>query len=594
MPSKLQMLTSTPTEYPPGTGHGTDTEDGDCKMSSFPDEVLEHVLAFVTAHRDRNAVSLVCKAWYRAEAWSRRSVFIGNCYSVSPEMMASRFPRVRSLTLKGKPRFADFNFVPQNWGADVYPWVLELAKTGPFLEELRLKRMTVTDQSLALMAHYFPNFRVLVMTLCDGFSTDGLALICRNCRHLEELDLQESVVDECDESWINCFPETCTSLTSLNISCLSDEVDFGSLEKLVGRCTNLKSLKLNRTVTLDQMQQLLIRAPYLSELGTGSFFEDLSLTQIIELTNVVNKCKNLRNLSGFWEVVPLYLPVIYPLCWNLNYLNLSYAAIPSSEFEKLISHCSTLQRLWVQDLVMDRGLKAVASVCKDLRELRVFPADPEGRGNVTESGILAISEGCPNLNYVLYFCLQMTNAALEAVARNCPKFTHFRLCIITPRERDCITNEPMDEGFGAIVKNCKNLQRLAVSGLLTDKAFEYIGRYGKNIQSLSVAFAGDSDLGMQLVLLGCEKLRKLEIRDSPFGDRALWSGLHRYPSMRSLWMSTCAVTVLGCRLLAKWMPLLNVEIIKENEDTDYKVDKLYVYRTVAGPRIDSPPFVYTM
>ncbi|CAI9288258.1 unnamed protein product [Lactuca saligna] len=49
----------------------------------------------------------------------------------------------RTKTLKGKPRFSDFNLVPDDWGADVHPWLSVLAKAYPFLEELRLKRMTV-------------------------------------------------------------------------------------------------------------------------------------------------------------------------------------------------------------------------------------------------------------------------------------------------------------------------------------------------------------------------------------------------------------------------------------------------------------------
>jgi len=103
----------------------------------------------------------------------------------------------------------------------------------------------------------------------------------------------------------------------------------------------------------------------------------------------------------------------------------------------------------------------------------------------------------------------------------------------------------MDEGFGAIVRNCKSLTRLAVSGLLTDKAFQYVGTYGKRLETLSVAFAGESDLSMKYVLDGCKNLRKLEIRDSPFGDVALLSGLHHYESMRFLWMSDCRLTLQG-------------------------------------------------
>lgn len=226
----------------------------------------------------------------------------------------------------------------------------------------------------------------------------------------------------------------------------------------------------------------------------------------------------------------------------------------------------------------------------------MFPANPfdqDVNHGVTESGFLAVSHGCRKLHYVLYFCQQMTNAAVGTIVQNCPDFTHFRLCIMNPGQADYLTNEPMDEAFGAVVKTCKKLQRLAVSGLLTDLTFEYIGKYAKNLETLSVAFAGRSDRGMQCVLGGCPKLRKLEIRDCPFGNAALLSGLEKYESMRSLWMSACNVTMSGGRLLAKEMPRLNVEVMKNEESDDSRVD-LYVYRSVAGPRRDAPPFVETL
>lgn len=231
-----------------------------------------------------------------------------------------------------------------------------------------------------------------------------------------------------------------------------------------------------------------------------------------------------------------------------------------------------------------------------LEELRVFPAEPVvgGGGGVTESGFVAVSQGCPKLNYVLYFCRQMTNAAVATVVQNCPGFTHFRLCIMNPCQPDHMTNESMDEAFGSVVKTCTKLQRLAVSGLLTDQTFEYIGKYAENLEILSVAFAGSSDWGMQCVLEGCPRLRKLEIRDCPFGNAALLSGLERYESMRSLWMSACSVTMNACRVLATEMPRLNVEVIKEDGTDDTQAEKVYVYRSVAGRRRDAPPFVLTL
>lgn len=151
--------------------------------SPFPDEVLEKVLSFLNSDKDRSSVSLVCKDWYNAERWTRTKLFIGNCYSVSPEIVARRFTKIKSVTLKGKPRFSDFNLVPQNWGADVHYWLLMFANVYPFLEELRLKRMTISDESLELLATSFPGFRALSLMSCDGFSTDGLKSIATHCRY---------------------------------------------------------------------------------------------------------------------------------------------------------------------------------------------------------------------------------------------------------------------------------------------------------------------------------------------------------------------------------------------------------------------------
>lgn len=85
------------------------------------------------------------------------------------------------MSLKGKPRFSDFNLVPSDWGADVHAWLVAFADKYPLLEELRLKRMVVTDESLEFLAFSFPNFKVLSLLSCDGFSTDGLEAITTYC-----------------------------------------------------------------------------------------------------------------------------------------------------------------------------------------------------------------------------------------------------------------------------------------------------------------------------------------------------------------------------------------------------------------------------
>lgn len=257
------------------------------------------------------------------------------------------------------------------------------------------------------------------------------------------------------------------------------------------------------------------------------------------------------------------------------------------------------------DFVEDEGLEAVASSCRFLQELRVFPSESHLYGvvhpiSLTERGLVAVSAGCPMLHSVLYFCHQMTNAALLAIAKNQPNFTRFRLCVIEPHAPDYVTQQPLDAGFSAIVKSCKSLRRLSVSGLLTDRVFKSIGKHANNLEMLSIAFAGDSDAGLHYILSGCKSLRKLEIRDCPFGDKALLANAAKLETMRSLWMSSCWVSLGACKLLAQKMPRLNVEVINEDAGPrdrwpeDGYVEKVYIYRSLAGPRSDAPNYVWTV
>ncbi|KAK9080832.1 hypothetical protein SSX86_000590 [Deinandra increscens subsp. villosa] len=587
-------------------GLARDAGDAGDYFIPYPDQVLENVLenvlVFLKSRRDRNAVSLVCKSWYRAEAYTRSEVFIGNCYAVAPRRVTKRFARVRSVTVKGKPRFADFSLLPQDWGAHFTPWVAVMATAYRALEKIHLKRMSVTDDDLAVVAHSFPNFKELVLVCCEGFGTGGLAVVVSECRHLRVLELIEDEVFDDEVDWISCFPSDGPSnLESLSFDCVESPINFESLEKLVARSPLLKKLRLNRHVSVQLLYRLLIRAPQLTHLGTGSFSpleeSNNENTRETDYVSAFAACRSIVGLSGFREIAPEYLPAIIPVCANLTSLNLSYANIDAEQLKPVIRHCHKLQVFWVLDSICDEGLQAVAATCKDLRELRVFPIDgaENAEGPVSEVGLLAISLGCRKLQSILYFCQQMTNAAVVAMSKNCPDLVVFRLCIIGRYRPDHVTGEPMDEGFGAIVKNCKKLTRLAVSGLLTDMAFSYIGQYGKLVRTLSVAFAGDSDIGLKYVLEGCTNLQKLEIRDSPFGDSALRSGLHHFSNMRFVWMSSCQVTQEGCLDVARQLPRLVVEVFRRDEEEGGQrgdfVDTLYMYRSLDGPRADAPLFV---
>lgn len=95
----------------------------------------------------------------------------------APGARARALPRPALAEREGRPRF-----VPAGWGAAARPWVAACVAACPGLEELRLKRMVVTDGCLKLLACSFPNLKSLVLVGCQGFSTDGLATVATNCR----------------------------------------------------------------------------------------------------------------------------------------------------------------------------------------------------------------------------------------------------------------------------------------------------------------------------------------------------------------------------------------------------------------------------
>ncbi|CAJ2653727.1 unnamed protein product [Trifolium pratense] len=68
---------------------------------------------------------------------------------------------------------------------------------------------------------------------------------------------------------------------------------------------------------------------------------------------------------------------------------------------------------------------------------------------------------------------------------------------------------------------------------------------------MSIAFAGESDKEMLNVLDGCKKLRKLKIRNCPFGNTTPLTDIGKYETMQSLWTSSWKVTMGGaCKTLA--------------------------------------------
>lgn len=152
---------------------------------SMPDTVLVCVMPYIHDPKDRDAVSLVCRRWYELDAQTRKHITIALCYTTSPERLRHRFSHLESLKLKGKPRAAMFNLIPEDWGGYVTPWIKEIAGSFTCLKALHFRRMIVEDSDLELLVSARGrNLQALKLDKCSGFSTDGLLHVSRSCRCL--------------------------------------------------------------------------------------------------------------------------------------------------------------------------------------------------------------------------------------------------------------------------------------------------------------------------------------------------------------------------------------------------------------------------
>jgi hypothetical protein len=355
------------------------------------DNVLETVLQFLDAPRDRSAASLVCRSWHSAESATRESVAVRNLLAVSATRTARRFPNARSLLLKGRPRFADFNLLPHGWDASAFrPWAAAVAAGAfPALTSLYLKRIPVTDADLDLLSRSLPaSFRDLTLHLCDGFTSRGLASIASHCRylffllllcaistcarvvHLFGLELEPDTrhdrglrvldVVECDMAeeqevvdWVAAFPQEPSNLESLSFECYEPPVAFAALEALVERSPRLRRLGVNLHVSLGQLCRLMAHAPRLSHLGTGSFRpadggeEGTGFGEVVSAFVAAGRARTLVSLSGFRDLAQEYLPTIAVVCAHLKSLDLSYSAVTPNQILMFIGQCYNLETLWV-------------------------------------------------------------------------------------------------------------------------------------------------------------------------------------------------------------------------------------------------------
>ncbi|KAI8014152.1 Coronatine-insensitive protein 1 [Camellia lanceoleosa] len=374
------------------------------------------------------------------------------------------------------------------------------------------------------------------------------------------------------------------------------KVRFQDLELIARNCRSLVSVKISECELMDLIG-FFSAAAALEEFCGGSFGEQP------EKYSSVSFPQRLRSL-GLTYMGRNEMPIVFPFASLLRRLDLLYALLDMEDHCLLIQRCPNLEVLEARNVIGDRGLEVLARCCKKLRRLRIERgADEQGmedeEGLVSHRGLIALAQGCLELEYVAVYVSDITNASLECIGAHLKNLFDFRLVLLDREET--VTDLPLDNGVRALLQGCSKLRRFALyvrQGGLTDVGLGYIGQYSPNVRWMLLGSVGDSDAGLLEFSRGCPKLQKLEMRACVFGEDALARAVLRLTSLRYLWVQGYRASVADHDLLAMARPFWNIELIPArrmvvaNPVGEAVLDEhpahILAYYSLAGQRTDFP------
>ncbi|KAI0502112.1 hypothetical protein KFK09_017058 [Dendrobium nobile] len=563
------------------------------------DLALECVMDYIHDPCDRAAISLVCKKWHRIDCLTRKHVTIAVCYSTTPQRLHKRFPGLESLKVKGKPRAAMFfNLIPEDWGGYAGPWINEAALNFTCLKSLHFRRMIVNDVDIDVLVRARSHIlQSLMLDKCSGFSTDGLLFIASSCRSLRTLFLDESSIIEKNGDWLHHLAMNNSALETLSFYNTELQVSWKDLALIAKNCQSLVSLKISEC-DISDLVGVLNMATGLEEFGGGSFDGQAGDDNKYSKISFPRKlCSLGLSYLGMNE-----MHIIFPVAAALKKLDLQYTFLSTEDHCQLIQRCPNLEVLEVRDVIGDKGLEVVGKTCRKLRRLRIERGEDElgledEHGKVSHIGLLAISQGCLELEYLAVYVSDIKNSALESFGTNSKNLRDFRLVLLEREER--ITELPLDNGILALLRGCTKLRRFSIylrPGGLTDVGLGYLGQYSNNIKWMLLGHVGESDEGLLRFARGCPKVQKLELRGCCFSERALALAVLQLPSLRYIWVQGYVMSSTGHDLLMMDRPFWNIELIpRRQEGGENNGDQVTVhpaqilaYYSIAGRRRDYP------
>lgn len=360
--------------------------------------------------KDKNACSLVCKRWHRAEARARDRLSLKAHHSLDAALVPlfTRFEFLSCLSLKCSRKETSID-------DDA---ILLVGLHCKHLTRLKLKSCkAITDLGIGQFAKVCGYLKKFSCASC-GFGSNGLNLLLQNCPNL--VDLSVKSLRKLRDNPEAILP----GASKLHRLCLKDIMNAHLFGALIAGSKSIQTLVLARNPgPWDQFFELI----------TGHLSELVELH--VETLNMGDLA--LKSLSQCSKLEILHVAKVSDCSDN------GYAAIASG--------CRHLRKLHIDDRktgrVGDGGLLAIGKHCTELQELVLIGA------SVSIKSLAFIASNCARLERMaLCNSDAVGDQELVCIAEKCLSLTKL-----------CIKNCPIsDQGLGAFAYGCPSLSKVKV------------------------------------------------------------------------------------------------------------------------------------
>jgi hypothetical protein len=291
-----------------------------------------------------------------------------------------------------------------------------------------------------------------------------------------------------------------------------------------------------------------------------------------ELVSLGENCQSLEKLTVWGSSEALHhVPVtFFEICSpRLSELTAGELLIPA-HYKALATRCPNLTKLTVRDGTLDDdALLAVGAGCRALKQLRLYGIVDvtdtslvaiarngaltelfiDGSPNITDAGLEAVAECCPQLEVVsLALCEQFTDTTVVALGQHCPNLRKLNIC----------HTATTDEGGESISSNCPLLEEvdLASCGQLRDDTLIALGYHCSMLRELNIENLYMTDYGLRAIGEGCPLLEVLRADNCELVGAAMEAIARGCPSLHVLSANRTFMPAAAVLALAECCPLL--------------------------------------